>query len=125
MMNPNGFYKGKLLNLNSSSLIYSFAELLAKIWLPWQGKMFYSETKEGDNVIFGKHKFPFKFYKGKSLDGAKTEVMILDYNLPENPTKVRKVIDELVLTKKNYYLGKAYIKKGKDYKLVANFSLEK
>ena len=76
-------------------------------------------------MFLGKQKFPFKFYKGKSLDGNKKDVIILDYDLPENPGKIRKVVDELILTKKNYYLGKAYIKRGKDYKLAATFSLEK
>ncbi len=116
--NLDGFYKGKLLKLTTHTLINALGEFIAQIWFPWSGKTFYKITATGDNVVFGTHKIPFKTYASKNT-------LILDYDLPENNSKVRNVVDELVEVEKNKYLGKAFVKRGSSKKLIAYFSLEK
>lgn len=143
--NLNGFYKGKLELFIPINTIERIGALLLMFWLPWYGKNFYYKYNKGDNVIpqymslfirsrFGKrtlfkketkgmHVFPFKTHITKALRD-RLSVLQLDYNLPENPPKVRQIIDELVEIDNHTYLGKAYIKTGKKTRLVAFFSLQ-
>ena len=142
----NGFYRGQLVKFFPTSTLFYIAGQVAKIWLPWYGKEFNPEkqrghnilpaylsgfirSRYGDQVIVGKGNntlkvFPFRTNIAKSLkDNLK--VLQLDYNLAENPQLVRDVIDELVCVGENNYLGKAYLKKDNNFRLVAYFSLMK
>lgn len=142
----NGFYKGKLIHLISGSLIEFFGGIIANFWLPWYGKTFYNKQHKGNNILpsyikpfirlrFGDksilrkegniiHVFPFNTSITKGIKDS-IKVLQLNYNLPENPPSVRKVVDELVCLGKNEYLGKAYIKEGESARLVAFFNLKK
>ena len=121
----DGFYQGKLLTLIPANFVELLGSIVSKFWLPWYGKEFYNEKQRGDNLLpFGIHIFPFQTrIKGGLKDDIR--VMQLDYNIAENPRKIRDGIDELVCVGRNKYLGKAYLKDGNDYRLVAFFSLEK
>lgn len=142
----HGFYRGKLELLIPGNIVESLAGFIAKFWLPWYGKEFNKHQQRGDNLlpsyllplirfrykdiaILGKdkdriHVFPFRTKIKEGLQDA-IQVLQLDYDLQENPSRVRDVIDELVSVGRNAYLGKAYIRKGKDFRLAAFFSLEK
>lgn len=118
-----GFYKGKLDELIPANLLEYVGKFISFFWLPWRGKTFHKN--HGENILpFNKHVFPFKTKITTGLQDP-IQVLQLDYNLPENPRKIRKVIDELVCIDKNQYLGKAYIKEKNDIRLIAFFSLKK
>jgi hypothetical protein len=110
---PDGLYKGKVTGLETS----------------WQGKKFNSKENSGINVFKNDEKlsdkYPFKLYKANGLQDN-IEVIKIDYNLPENPLWLRFIVDEIVETENNKYLGKLHIKLASG--LVASlgyFSLEK
>lgn len=144
--NLDGFYKGKLVWLMPSNITESIGGLIAKFWLPWYGKTFYSKQQRGDNVLplymtslikfrYGKdsilkkeknvvHVFPFKTTIKKGLKDA-ISVLELNYDLPKNPLMIRKIVDELVNVGKDSFLGKAHIKEDNGFRTVAFFRLEK
>jgi len=143
--NLDGFYEGKLELLIPKSPVEFFGKFVSKFYLPWYGKEFNKILREGNNLIPSYllflmktryrnsivkteknrlHVFPFKTRVQKGLVDN-IEVTRLDYDRKENPTTVRKVIDELVCIDKNKFLGKAFIKTQNDPRLVAFFCLTK
>ena len=144
--NLDGFYRGKLVKMFPENAMESIANTIAKFWLPWYGKVFDNQNKSGFNVMpayleglvksrygnkvilgksaLGLHVFPFRTIIAVGIN-SKVRILQLDYNQPENPAKVRSVVDELVDTGEKKYLGKAYIKNKIDYRLIAYFNLEK
>jgi hypothetical protein len=142
----NGFYKGSLEKFIPGNFVESVAGLGARLWLPWYGKEFYSKSGSGDNVVptllspiirarygerailqkenKGLHVFPFRTKTARGLEDD-IKVFQLDYDLVENPTLVRTVVDELVCVGKDSYLGKAFINEKGNFRLVAFFRLEK
>ena len=129
-----------------SNVVELLSGLVAKFWLPWYGKKFYTNQNRGNNLLplflapllrlrYGNkvilkkdgqtiHAFPFKTTIKKGLKDD-IQVMQLDYDLPQNPQTVRNIIDELVCVGKNSYLGKAHIKNANSFRTVAFFSLRK
>lgn len=93
---PDGLYKGEVPG-------HKFT---------WVGKKFDSKTGMGIN-IFNNGKtteaYPFKFYKSSGLQDN-IQVVRIDYNLPENPIWLRFIVDEIVETSPNKFLGKLHIK---------------
>jgi hypothetical protein len=90
---PDGLYHGSADNYSGS----------------WQGKKFDREKSTGINV-FKKgdethDQYAFKTSVGK---GVKDDISVIkiDYNIPENPWYLRFVLDEIVETEKDTYLGK-------------------
>lgn len=139
----NGFYRGELALLLPLSPLFVLAGWIARVWLPWRGKTFYDEIN-GDNTLSrdverlcqkyvpsayigkgntqGFHAFPFTTIVEQSMSDP-IHVLRLDYDNPQNPPRVRTVVDELVQTKPDEYLGKAYLKTDTIFKLVAFFRL--
>lgn len=144
--NLNGFYHGALSALIPSTIQEAIGGIVLRIYLPWKGKYFNASKNLGDNILpaylrswlrsgFGEktigeteyggiHAFPFKTSVEKGLKDP-LKVFRLDYNIPSNPPRVRKVIDELVQVGKDAYLGKAHIIDGKNIRTVAFFRLKK
>ncbi len=141
----DGFYKGALLQLIPTTPLESFAGIIAKVWLPWYGKKFDKNKHTGINKLpsyvipplrslfeekisgedtSSMFAFPFKTSLEKGLKDP-IKVMRLDYNSTENPAIVRNVVDELVAIGNNTYLGKAYLNKNSNVRLLAFFSLQK
>ncbi len=94
----DGFYKGKVAGLKTN----------------WQGKVFHSKLQKGAN-IFGtgvkkQEVFPFKTYVGKGIADKNLDVVKIDYNIPQNPLWLRSILDEVVETSKNHFLGKLNIR---------------
>ena len=70
--------------------------------------------------------FLFNTYLGPGVDDPELEVLKLDYDNDANPSfLIRTVLDELVQVSGDYYLGKAFMKMRKVYKLVAFFALRR
>lgn len=141
----NGFYKGSLDAIIPKTMKESIGATVAKIWLPWKGKWFYRSDRRGDNILPSFFELPFRLifdsfytthgggmfhtflFKTSIEKGLKDPISVLrlDYDLDENPPEVRKVVDELVQTGPDVYLGKAFVKENDEYRLVAYFSLRK
>jgi len=90
---PEGLWKGSVPELGDVS---------------WKGKKFL-KSGSGINLIGDAEKFPFKFSKEKSIKEKDKEVIRLDYDQPGNPLWLRFIVDEMVSTGPNEFLGIVYI----------------
>lgn len=100
--------------------------------VPWRGKRFIAAPDGGVNIfsslggrllhVFTPHykhfstlpdgavsAYNFKTTIGAGLRDTSTQVLKLDYNLPENPGIIRIIYDELVQVDPGRYLGKVYV----------------
>lgn len=78
--------------------------------LNWTGKSFNSANQTGiNNFQGGSQMFPFRTYVEKSVSDDK-EVIVIDYNIPENPFFIRWVRDEIVEVEPGEFLGKAHFR---------------
>lgn len=100
---------------------------------PWLGKVFDAEGASGENlltpgfvaisrVLFPGYRgfrqvsehsfagFSFRTYPGDGLQDPDRRVLKIDYDRPENPPVIRRILDELVQLDDNYYLGKAHFR---------------
>ena len=95
---PDGFYKGTVKELNTA----------------WAGKEFNAKEMNGINIFHEEgqtsKKYPFHLYRGKGLADKNLEVIKIDYDLPQNPIWLRFILDEIVETGKDQYLGKLHIR---------------
>lgn len=95
---PDGVYKGSTGGYTAS----------------WIGKTFHRDDAIGANVFHGASedvdKYPFKMYVGQGIQDKNTQVIKIDYNIPENPFWFRPVLDEIVQVGPDEYLGKAHIR---------------
>jgi hypothetical protein len=145
----DGRYRGELVSLTMQPMLDSAGKGLARFWMPWMGKRFNSAAQSGDNVVmrsasivghlfwptffdYRPYKpglytvFDFRTYTGPSLGDADKDVLKLDYDNESNPGfLVRAVVDEVVQLSDDYYLGKAFLKGSKGYKLAAFFALRR
>lgn len=95
---PDGFYKGHV-GFDSR----------------WVGKKFNAENSAGINVLKDKtgkeyEKYPFVTSVGTGLFDEKVFVLKIDYNIKGNPFWARWILDEIVQTAPNEYLGKMHIR---------------
>ncbi|MDP8960129.1 MAG: hypothetical protein M3N32_00620 [Actinomycetota bacterium] len=121
---------------------------LARIWMPWKGKIFDANRALGWNWFAdsarGVIRLFFPNYEGVSNDRpgtftafrfrttpapsqllANVEVLRIDYDLPENPSwPVRQIVDELVRIGDGIYLGQALLRRGKAWVRGGWFALE-
>ena len=117
---PDGFYNGS-------------AYLLGNRPVPWLGKSFESANHLGFNIFtpqgasllkivtplymrFRKNgdgntdAYDFKTCTGPALKDQSLDVIKLDYDSPENPFLIRIILDEIVETSSQQYLGKVHLK---------------
>jgi len=80
----------------------------------WEGKSFDKAHNTGFNRFLENgaivKKYPFKTYLSKGLRDPEMDVMTIDYNQPGNPWWLRYVVDEVVNTGPETYLGKMHIR---------------
>jgi hypothetical protein len=92
----------------AGGVIRSFA---GASFFPWGGKTFSGHGARGTGVnrlhLFGRHQlFPFHTRIGESaVDGA--PCVVLDYDLPDNPSVIRKIHDEVREVAPGLFLGPA------------------
>jgi hypothetical protein len=100
---------------------------------PWLGKTFDAEGARGENLLtpgfvalsrvllpgyrgfrrVSEHAFAglaFRTYSGNGLQDPDRRVLKIDYDTPDNPPMIRRILDELVQLDDNYYLGKAHFR---------------
>ena len=117
--NQKDFLAGKLPNPKPDGLYNGNMGFNAS----WVGKKFNAENSAGINLFKDKkgrysfapgssmiEKYPFKTYVGKGLFDEDIFVLKLDYNMKGNPFWVRWIVDEMVETSPNEYLGKMHVK---------------
>jgi hypothetical protein len=95
---PEGKYKGTVEKLKTN----------------WIGKSFNAQQSSGiNNFKENNHiveKYPFKTYTGQGIQDKNKEIFKIDYNLPQNPLWLRFILDEIVQTHPNKFLGKVHIR---------------
>ena len=148
---PDGRYRGELVALDIAPVLTPFFQVLAHLWMPWQGKTFARSQQRGENIftnnsyllarIFNPRyrgfsadtaetyrAFAFRTYTAPGLFDSDRTVLKIDYDLKENPAlTVRRVLDELVQLDDDLYLGKAHVhwwwQPAGEWQTVAYFSL--
>jgi hypothetical protein len=120
---------------------------LARLWMPWQGKSFDPEAKEGRNLFSSSFRpvlrllwpgyelerregprrssaFPFTTWEGPSTyTPGGSDVLKIDYEHPQSPWLIRDVLDELVQIDAGLFLGQALLRIRGDPHRVAWFDL--
>lgn len=117
---PDGFHPGE-------------AHILFDKKTPWLGKEFDAQKQIGFNIftplgarilkiaspLYQKFSvneerntraYYFKTYIGKGKKDVNTDVLKLDYDMPENPFWIRAILDEVVEIAPEQYLGKIHLK---------------
>jgi hypothetical protein len=144
----DGRYDGALLHLTlgpGGDLLFG---AVFRLWLPWLGKRFDAEAATGENVFdmsayrAGERLTPAGFrawwpedvssYRALRFRTAVTsgrldpgvDVLRIDYDLPENPPLLRRIVDELVAVQAGVYLGQAILRRGHGGRRLAWFTLE-
>jgi hypothetical protein len=144
----DGRYDGALLHLTlGPGADQAFSGLL-RLWLPWLGKRFDAGSASGENVFdmsayrAGERLTPapyrawwpedvssYRALRFTTSTGAGRldpglEVLRIDYDLPENPPLLRRIVDELVAVQPGVYLGQAILRRGSGGRRLAWFTLE-
>jgi len=122
-------------------------EGIARLWMPWRGKAFDPEAKEGRNRFTGGARpffrlcwpgyrdlrpdgsggftaFRFDTSLGDSVTTPGLAVMKIDYDHPASPWPIRMILDELVLVEAGQHLGQALMRRRGGFRRVAWFALE-
>ena len=145
----DGMMPGRVLTTTIGSGLDPIAVGLARLWMPWQGKTFDPEAKEGRNAFttgfrvvqralwpgydldwpLGDRRyatFPFTTWDGPSVftpGGA--DVRKIDYEHPQSPWLIRDVLDELVRIDDDLHLGQALLRMRGRLRRVAWFELRR
>jgi hypothetical protein len=142
-----GFRAGRLLATTWGYGLDGAFESMARLWLPWRGKEFSRHAAEGVNLFTpggrrairvtfpryqgladgasGASAFRFETSIGPSATDPGLSVLRLDYRIVgENPSIVRRLLDEIVSIDDGLCLGQALLSTGGRLGRVAWFSLE-
>jgi len=95
---PDGIYKGTVKNIKTT----------------WIGKAFNAKDSSGINNFSKNGKtsksYRFKTYIAHGIQDKEIEVLKIDYNIPGNPLWLRLILDEIVETEPNSFLGKVHLR---------------
>jgi hypothetical protein len=129
----HGPTNGQMIAANIAPLVTPPVVQLITKTKPWLGKTFDAENASGENILTpgfvslsrvlfpgyrgfrqaNEHSFygfSFRTYSGDGLQDPDRRVLKIDYDSPENPPMMRRILDELVQIDDNYYLGKAHLR---------------
>lgn len=124
---------GQMIAVDVAPLVTAPVDRLLTRTKPWLGKVFDAEGACGENLLIPEFvaasrllfpgfngfrmasetsvaAFPFRTYAGDGLQDPDRRVLKIDYDGPENPPAMRRILDELVQLDDNYYLGKAHFR---------------
>lgn len=103
------------------------------LWMPWHGKVFYPASQTGENM-FDRSAIPmmrpfmpnyhgfkpesddrmlafsFNTWTGTGILDQGLRVLKIDYDIPDSPRTIRRVLDEVVELVDGAYLGKAHMR---------------
>ena len=97
----------------------------------WRGKKFFPDSSSGSNIFYvaargEEEKYSFHTSKSKGLLGREGDVLVLSYDISENPFWIKVFRDEIVQTASGKYLGRIYFTAIPSFPLVlGHFWLEK
>ncbi len=101
-------------------------ELVNNPLLPWKGK--HVEGRHGSNRFevgpLERKGFEFDMYVTRSLVDEDDEVLIFDYDTPENPPGIRRIRDDLKEVDDGLFLGTSNVRVGDGYRFLIYFALE-
>lgn len=121
-----GTTRGRVLAGRGPLRLGAARELINTPLLPWKGKVF--EAGGGRNRIevgpIKRQEFAFDTYAAPPLHDGGDDVLVLDYDVPENPPGIRQVVDELREIDTGLYLGTSNIAVGDDGRFMFYFGLE-
>ncbi len=129
----DGPYDGELVALDVAPGVTQLLEWLTSLWMPWKGKHLSQEQEQGDNVFAARDRLAlrlaFPFYDHIRPAGPDTiraftfrtsvragrvdpdrRVFNIDYDIPENPGTIRRIVDELMQVDEGVHLGKIHFK---------------
>jgi hypothetical protein len=139
--------RGRLLTTTLGYGLDSITGGLARLWMPWKGKTFDPEAKEGRNLFSNSFRpiqwvlwpgydidspesdrryatFPFTTWDGPStFTSGGDDVLKIDYEHPQSPWLIRDVLDELIRIEEGLYLGQALLRFRGKLRRVAWFEL--
>jgi len=143
----DGPTRGRLLTTTLGYGLDAITGGLARLWMPWKGKAFDPEAKEGRNLFTSSFRpvqhalwpgydidspegdrrystFSFTTWGGSSrFAPGGANVLKIDYEHPQSPWLIRDILDELVQIEDGLFLGQALLRvKGKHHR-VAWFEL--
>jgi hypothetical protein len=75
----------------------------------WRGKVFDGGKGTGINQFTPDQRYVFKFYSAPGLRDQHMQVLRIDYKQPGNPWWLRFIVDEIVMTAPDRYLGKVHV----------------
>jgi hypothetical protein len=95
----------------------------------WIGKTFDAKHAAGKNRFKTpaggvELQYPFKTEVGLGVADA-VKVVKIDYDIPENPVWLRRILDEIVQVGPNHFLGKVHLRWGPVHLTVGYFELTK
>jgi hypothetical protein len=144
----DGRYDGALLHLTLGPGADLLLASVFRLWMPWLGKRFDAASGSGENVFdmsayrAGERLTPapyrawwpedvssYRALRFSTSTGAGrldpgVEVVRIDYDLPENPPLLRRIVDELVAVQPGVYLGQAILRRGSGGRRLAWLTLE-
>ncbi|MBA3737061.1 MAG: hypothetical protein H0W97_00670 [Actinobacteria bacterium] len=141
--------RGRLLTTTVGYGLDAIAGGLARLWMPWKGKTFDPDAKEGRNLFSSSFRpiqrmlwpgydvdppsesdgryatFAFTTWDGPStFTSGGDDVLKIDYEHPQSPWLIRDVLDELVLIEEGLYLGQALLRLDGRLRRMAWFELQ-
>ena len=109
---PDGDYKGSVNGYSGS----------------WIGKTFDARHATGKNRMKSPQgvelRYPFKTEVGRGVADP-IQVVKIDYDIPENPLWLRRILDEIVQVGPDHFLGKVHLRWGPVHLTVGYFELRK
>ncbi|HEX9376494.1 MAG TPA: hypothetical protein VGB19_09680 [Actinomycetota bacterium] len=143
---PQGFQPGRLLATSIQPSLDGAIRRIAKLWMPWKGKVFDPDTMTGVNrfqpnvrlpmkavwpgytpetqTVRSVEAFPFRNRVAPGKADPDIEVFKIDYDFEANPSfLIRRILDELVQIAPGRYLGKILFRVGDRFHPIGFFSL--
>ena len=144
---PEGFLAGRLLTTTWWDPADALVARVARLYMPWLGKSFDTESSSGVNVLRTSARRPMKVlwpryvlereladrleafpFKTRMEEGAVDtglKVLKIDYDFDANPNfLIRSILDELVQIDDGVYLGKILLRRKERFHPIGFFSLE-
>jgi hypothetical protein len=130
----DGPTRGRVLTTTFGYGLDAIAGGIGRLWMPWQGKSFDPEAKEGRNLFAASFRpvlrllwprydldhpegdrrlsaFPFTTWEGPSaFTPGGSAVLKIDYEHPQSPWLIRDILDELVRIDEGLFLGQALLR---------------
>ena len=145
---PEGMLRGRLVTTSVWGPFDSFAQRIARMWMPWLGKSFDPTSMHGVNVLRTNARgpmrvvwpnytperdladrieaFPFRNRIAPGEVDPGVDVLKIDYDFEANPGfLIRRILDELVQVEDGFYLGKILFRRQGSWLPIGFFTLER